>query len=139
MKEEPNTAEIRESSGSRSVFMKIARAIPPVIAAALLLFGFYASSIAPHQMHYVRHRLVPVDSLPYAYFQIMRLVVCGASCFGAFTLKQRQGWLWTMVIIAVLFNPILPVHLDRGTWQLIDLVTGIIFLVSTSMVWKSSK
>lgn len=116
--------------------MKIARTIPSVLAAALLLFGFYASSVAPHQMHYVRHHFVPVDSLPYAYFQIMRLVVCGAACFGGFTLKQRQGWLWTMVIIAVLFNPILPVRLERGIWQTIDLVTGIVFLVS---IFQSKK
>ncbi len=90
-------------------------------------------------MHYVRHHLVPVDSLPYAYFQIMRLVVCGAVCFGAFTLKNRQGWLGTMAIIAVLFNPLLPVRLDRNTWQVIDLATGIVFLISISPVWKSSK
>lgn len=119
--------------------MKIARIMPPVLAAALLLFGFYASSVAPHEMHYVRHRYVPVESLPYAYFQVLRLVVCGAACFGAFTLKQRQGWLWTMVILAILFNPLLPVRLDRGTWQAIDLATGIIFLVSIPVLWKSSE
>jgi hypothetical protein len=90
-------------------------------------------------MHYVRHRYVPVESLPYAYFQILRLVVCGTACFGAFALKQRQGWLWTMVIIAVLFNPLLPVRLDRGTWQAIDLATGIVFLVSIPLLWKSGK
>jgi hypothetical protein len=87
-------------------------------------------------MHYVRHRLVPVSSLPYAYYQVMRLAVCGAACFGSFTLKQRQGWLWTMVIVAVLFNPLLPVRISRETWQVIDIVTGIIFLVSVPMLWK---
>jgi hypothetical protein len=117
--------------------MRIARAIPAFLAAALLLYGFYDSSIAPHAMHYVRHRSVPTDSLPYAYFQVLRLVVCGAACFGAFTFKQRQGWLWMMVIIAVLFNPLLPVRLDRGVWQVIDLATGIIFLFSVPMFWRS--
>jgi hypothetical protein len=118
--------------------MRIARAIPPVLAASFLLYGFYASSIAQHEMHYVRHRYVPVDSLPYAYFQTMRLAVCGAACFCAFTLKQRQGWLWTMVTIAVVFNPFLPVRLDRGTWQIFDLITGIIFLISVPTIWKSA-
>ena len=117
--------------------MKILRTIPLVIAAAFLLIAFYDSSIAQHEMHYVRHRLTPIGGLPYAYFQIMRLVVCGAACFGAFTLKQRQAWMWTMIIVAVLFNPVLPVRLDRGTWQAIDLLTGIFFLVSVPQFWKS--
>lgn len=35
-----------------------------------------------------------------------------------------------MGIIAVLFNPIEPVHLNKGIWQVIDFVTAIIFIVA---------
>ena len=111
--------------------------MPAIIAAALLLFGFYMSSIEPHEMHYVRHRLVPIDSLPYAYFQTLRLVVCGVACLGASILKNKRGWLWAMVAIAALFNPIVPVRLDRAVWQFIDLATGLVFLVSIPWFWKS--
>jgi hypothetical protein len=120
----------------RLFLSKIARVVPAVLASVLLMYGFYASSIAPHEMHYVHHRFVPVDSLPYAYFQILRLVVCGAACFGAVSLKQHQGWLCTMVIIAILFNPVVPIRLDRVTWQAIDLAAGITFLVSILPFWK---
>ena len=119
--------------------MKFARITPAVLAAALLLFSVYDSAINPHATHSVRHRMATVGSLPYGYFQILRLVACGAACFGASTLKHRPAWLWTMVIIAVLFNPIAPVRLDRGIWQLIDLATGIVFLVSVPMLWKTGQ
>ena len=119
--------------------MKIARTIPPVLAAAFLLFAFIAPFVMPHEMHHVRHRLVPGSPLPYEYFQLLRLVVCGAACYYAFSLKQHPGWLWTMVAVAVLFNPLLPVMLSRGTWQVIDLAAGVVFLASIPTFWKLAK
>ena len=115
---------------------KILRTLPAITAAALLLYGFYETSIAPHEMHLVRRRYVPDESLPYVYFQVLRLVVCGAACFGAFTLRHRQGWLWMFVGTAVLFNPLVPVRLDRSIWQIVDLAAGITFLASTVFFWN---
>jgi hypothetical protein len=37
--------------------------------------------------------------------------------------------------VAALFNPIFPVHLDKGLWQFIDSVVGLIFLSAPSVVW----
>jgi len=35
-----------------------------------------------------------------------------------------------MGIIAILFNPIKPIHFDKGYWQVIDFITAIIFIVA---------
>lgn len=79
-----------------------------------------------------------VPDLPYGYFQILRWVVCGASCLGAFMAmeKDSKGWLWTMVGMAILFNPILPIRLGRETWQVLDLVGGIVFLCAIPIFKK---
>ena len=121
------------------ILMRVARILPSILAAVILLYGFFDSAFNAHATHYVRHRADSVGSLPYGYFQFLRLLACGAASFGAYTLRQRQGWLWTMVIIAVLFNPIAPVRLSRDTWQPIDLATGIAFLASVRALWRSPK
>lgn len=91
----------------------------PLVAAAFLFFA-----------------LVP--GLPYGYFQILRLIVCGSACFSAYTAfeKDNKFWLWAFIAIAVLFNPLLPVHLNRVLWQPIDFATGIIFICSFRLFKK---
>ena len=70
---------------------------------------------------------------PYSYFELLRWVVTGAAaltCFVAF----RTGRLETAVlfaVMAVLFNPFLPLHLDRSTWLLID--AGAILLLGAGL------
>ncbi len=38
--------------------------------------------------------------------------------------------MWTMGFIALLFNPIMPIYLDKMLWSLIDLIVAVIFIVS---------
>jgi hypothetical protein len=68
----------------------------------------------------------------YSYYMILRAIVCSVALWGAITARRQQDyvWLWTFGVIAVLFNPVLPVHLTRGIWMPINLATGIAFLVS---------
>ena len=74
--------------------------------------------------------------LPNAYFEVLRCAVCGVSCYGGFKLRGRQGWLWTMVGVAVLFNPIVPARFSREAWQVIDAAAGIFFLISIVLFKK---
>jgi len=80
-----------------------------------------------------------VPDLPYGYYQILRWVVCACACFGAFVgmEKERHGWMGTFAVIAVLFNPILPIHLSRELWQPIDVIAGIVFLCSLGLFRKT--
>lgn len=76
--------------------------------------------------------LLALGSWEYSFYQILRVVVCGASIFLAwhlFDIKQT-GWAWAFVVTGILFNPIAPVYLERGTWQMIDFVAAILFFSS---------
>ncbi len=71
-----------------------------------------------------------LDGLPYAYFQLLRWVVCISAGLWAYHGYERDDKL-TMAIfipIAILFNPIAPVYLRRGTWIPIDVISGLLFL-----------
>lgn len=90
-----------------SLAFKISR----IIAAAMLLWA-----LAEHQ---------------YGYFTLLRFVVFGICGYGAYISfgLNKIGWIWTFGVIAVVFNPIIPIHLDRDTWKMVDLgVAGILVL-----------
>ncbi len=68
---------------------------------------------------------------PYGYYQLLRLVTCGAAIWIAVLAYQWQKiWAtWLFGIIAVLFNPLMPIHLSKELWQLIDAICAILFIV----------
>ncbi len=69
---------------------------------------------------------------PYGYYTLLRLVVCGSAIYLTWFAKSinRQGWMWTLGFIALLFNPLIPIRLDKATWSLVDLMVAIIFFAS---------
>lgn len=69
---------------------------------------------------------------PYGYYILLRWVVTASAIFlvwVSYNLK-KTFWLFLMGIIALLFNPIAPIHLNKETWVIIDLIVATIFLVS---------
>jgi len=73
---------------------------------------------------------------PYGYFVLLRLVVCFVAAFSASLAhsQQKRQWTWTLGGIAILFNPILPIHLTRGIWSIVDPAVGGILLASIFFV-----
>jgi len=71
-----------------------------------------------------------LSDLPYGYFQILRWTTCITAIFFA---NESMSWFKQpvpsiFIAIAVLFNPILPMHLSRSIWLILDVITGILFL-----------
>lgn len=81
--------------------------------------------------------------LPYGYFTLMRFVVCSVSIYLAYkTYKDNKEslWVWAFGFVAILFNPVTPIHLQREQWEVIDLLTGVFFVASIFLVKiKSTK
>ena len=69
---------------------------------------------------------------PYGYYQLLRFVVCGVSVYVAFmTYKWQKIWATCLFgFIAVLFNPLIPIHLSRELWQPIDLTCATLLIFS---------
>ena len=69
---------------------------------------------------------------PYGYYILLRWIVSLSAVFLlwlAYELK-KTFWLFLMGIVVILFNPIIPIHLDKETWIVIDFIVAILFLVS---------
>lgn len=72
----------------------------------------------------------------YSYFMILRWFTCVVTAYLAYTAwKQNKGvWVWVFAALALLFNPVLPIHLDRNSWKVIDVATGVFLVISMIFV-----
>lgn len=70
------------------------------------------------------------DDVPHGFFSLTRVVVCAGACmsFAASNQKNKNIFSFLFVIIAILFNPLFPVHLEnRNMWIIMDFLAGCIF------------
>jgi len=77
--------------------------------------------------------LLAIPSIwPYGYYQLLRWLVSGTAIFILYAILKLEKitWTWIMAIIAILFNPIVPINLVKETWVIIDLIVAVLFLVS---------
>jgi len=68
----------------------------------------------------------------YGYYILLRLIVCATASYSAYQayLNHKEIWTWVMAMIAILFNPVMPIHLSKEIWMPIDLITSIIFILN---------
>ena len=80
-----------------------------------------------------------LDRHPYGYYKLLRFVVSGVTVYGVYigAKFEKIGWVLTFGIIAILFNPLIPIYLRRGTWQFIDLAVAVLLLISIFLLRKS--
>jgi len=73
---------------------------------------------------------------PYGYYVFLRWTVTVVAAFVGFVAYTWKGLhaVWPFGVIAILFNPLVPVHLSREIWAAIDLVVAAAFLVSIFIV-----
>lgn len=89
--------------------------------------------------------LIALLPLPYSYYRFLRWAVFLPSwyfvisqswqifTYPAFRLSQTQRTHGKKIILAfavvmVLFNPIFPFHLSRGTWMVLDFLAALVML-----------
>ncbi len=65
---------------------------------------------------------------PYGYFQILRWVVSLVALYNAYLAyeSKKNGWVFIMGAIVILFNPLDSFHFEKGTWAIFDLIGAII-------------
>jgi hypothetical protein len=68
--------------------------------------------------------------MPYGYYQFLRLVICLTAAFIAYSLwPSSQLWAAAFVGMALLYNPVFRVHLDRETWAPINTVSAALYVL----------
>ena len=90
--------------------MQIAYKILPCVAGVLLILA------------------IPDGLWPYAYYQMLRwaVAIAGAALACEAARHERQGWIWVMAILAIVFNPIEPFYLGKELWVVVDIMAAAI-------------
>jgi hypothetical protein len=66
----------------------------------------------------------------YDFFELLRVLVFVTSVIVMVALwnaKIVSGWIWLTGTVAILYNPLVTIHLHRGTWVWINIATIILF------------
>ena len=75
--------------------------------------------------------LVALAPLPYGCYVFLRIALCFAAAYLAWSEHQEtksvNAWIVGLVILAILYNPIVPIHLTREIWSVINVAT-VLFL-----------
>lgn len=75
--------------------------------------------------------VVFIHPLPYFVYQLIRWGVCIVAAL--YALQASGAKQAVAVVLAILFNPIAPIHLGRDTWQAVDM------LAAGGFVWLARK
>ncbi|PIV39883.1 MAG: hypothetical protein COS29_00215 [Candidatus Omnitrophica bacterium CG02_land_8_20_14_3_00__42_8] len=84
--------------------------------------------------------LAMFSSWPYGFFTLLRLVVFGTTVYLSWLAykSERQSWTWVFGFIALIFNPLIPLHLGRDLWVVVDLLVAV-FLIISIFIFKLPK
>ena len=84
--------------------------------------------------------LIALLTLPNGYYTFLRLTVTLAAAFAAYSLWKDSPWLaWIFIGVAILFNPLVPVYLDRQIWTVIDVTAAGLFGWAAWIRWLSER
>ena len=79
--------------------------------------------------------------MPYGFYTLLRLVATGVFVWASIVSYQRGLPLlpWLFALLAVLFNPLIKVHLPKELWIVIDLGAGVLLLATRPKIEQCSR
>jgi hypothetical protein len=81
------------------------------------------------------------EKQPDSFYTLLRWVCCAVFAYSAITSLQMKRMLWLVIFgaLAVLFNPIFPLPLDRSQWIVADWFSIGAMVIATFVFRKVSK
>jgi len=90
-------------------------------------------TIMPVQVIYIASALLfaALLPLPYGYYTLVRLVTTCVFVWASIIEFQKKSiMIWVFAFGAILFNPLIPVHLNREIWIPLDIISAFGILLS---------
>jgi hypothetical protein len=82
--------------------------------------------------------LVPTN--PYVYYTFLRIVCCGCFFFSSLEHRRsnREVWFYAMLGLAIIYNPVFRIHLDRMFWSIVNIATIAVLITALMKTGKNS-
>ena len=80
-----------------------------------------------------------IEKHPYSYYTLLRWVCCPIFAYSAVAAYERNRlpWAWIFGTLALLYNPLFRVHLDRSTWTGVNWFTVGAIIVAAVAFWRT--
>lgn len=80
--------------------------------------------------------ILAIFPLPYAYYQFLRIFIFFSAGFVSFKFLEQKliPWVFVFGTIALIFNPIVPIYLDKSSWVVIDFIFALLFFSAMQSV-----
>ena len=77
---------------------------------------------------------------PYGYYILLRWIVCPCFIYTALQAfgQGKQNMVWILGVTAAIYNPLIPLHLTRELWSVLN-VAGIVVGGWSVVVFKKGK
>ena len=78
---------------------------------------------------------------PYGYYILLRWVVCAAAVFVVVlaVLYKKHRAAWPFGVVAVAFNPLIPIHLTREIWRVVDVAVAAAFIAVITVLCRPKR
>ncbi|MCJ7993208.1 hypothetical protein J5N58_01175 [Rhizobium cremeum] len=77
--------------------------------------------------------LLALAPWPYEYYMLLRVLVFAAGIYcGIHFWSDSRGLSIALFLCAVLFNPVMPVHLTREIWMVLNVGCAVVFALAAS-------
>lgn len=76
-------------------------------------------------------------SMPSVYYDLLRVSIFGAGVLAAYKNYEEDNKSWVMVfaIIAIIFNPFIPLYLyEKLSWLIIDMLAAFLFILNSRKI-----
>lgn len=86
--------------------------------------------------------VIALASLPYGFYMFLKIAVtacAGTAAYLKFLAGERGVLVWIFVALAILFNPIIPVHLTKEIWMFFNIVSAVLFTLQGYKLIKGAK
>lgn len=69
---------------------------------------------------------------PYGYYMLLRIAICAICAFLAFRAYEigNDRWVWILGVTAVVYNPIVRIHLTREIWSVVNITTVVVLALT---------
>ena len=69
---------------------------------------------------------------PYFFYQFLKLAIFGAAAFSVYLYHKEKNtkWMMTMIVIAIIFNPINALYFGHFLWSVVDIIVALLFFKS---------
>lgn len=73
---------------------------------------------------------------PYFFYTLLRWIICISSGIVAVKFFESKITAWSLIFggVAILFNPIFPVYLEKASWVSLDFICSALFFLAAFSV-----